>query len=121
FEKLNDTNYTDWCYVMATLLVKKDLWEVVDYGVDGSLTRPPGSLNNKVVKAFDKKQQLARVKIILNVERSQLPHTRYNDPKLIWESLEKVHRACGFATRLALRRCFLYMQKCDDQPMSLWV
>ena len=117
FEKLNETNYNDWRYVMAALLVEKDLWDVVD----GTETQPAGSVNSKAVRAFAKKQQLAHTKIILNIDKSQLPHTRYDDPKEIWESLQKVHQARGFATCLSLCRHFLYMRKCDDQPMVSWI
>jgi gag-polypeptide of LTR copia-type/Zinc knuckle len=117
FEKLNEMNYNDWRYVMAAMLVEKDLWDVVD----GTETQPAGSANSKAVRAFAKKQQLAHAKLILNIDKSQLPHTRYDDPKEIWESLQKVHQARGFATRLSLRRCFLYMRKRDDQPMVSWI
>src|SRR5882724_4870123 len=117
FPKLNNTNYADWRYMMAATLVEKDLWDVVD----GSLTRPVGSPNHKAVKTFMKKQQLACAKIILSIEASQLPHTQHNNLKAIWDSLQKVHWACGFATHLSLRRCFLYMCKQDDQPVVSWV
>jgi hypothetical protein len=29
-KKLNKMNYNDWRYMMAVLLVEKDLWDVVD-------------------------------------------------------------------------------------------
>src|SRR5882672_6138026 len=117
FPKLNDANYADWCYMMAATLVEKDLWDVVD----GSLTRPVGSPNHKAVKTFVKKQQLAHAKIILSIEASQLLHTCHNDPKVIWDSLQMVHRAHGFTMRLSLCRRFLYMHKRDDQPIVSWV
>src|SRR5882724_8863900 len=117
FPKLNDANYVDWCYMMAATLVEKDLWDVVD----GSLTCPVGSPNYKTVKTFVKKQQLARAKIILSIEASQLPHTCHNDPKVIWDSLQKVHQACGFATCLSLHCHFLYMHKQEDQLIVSWV
>ena len=79
FEKLNETNYNDWHYIMAALLVEKDLWDVVD----GTETQPAGSVNSKAVHAFAKKQQLTRAKIILNIDKSQLPHTCYDDLKEI--------------------------------------
>ena len=66
FPKLNDTNYADWCYMMAATLIEKDLWDVVD----SSLTHPVGSPNHKAVKTFVKKQQLACAKIILSIEAS---------------------------------------------------
>ena len=117
FEKLNEQNYADWRYMMEALLIEKDLWGVVD----GSESRPAGSPNLKPVRAFIKKQQVARAKIILHIEPSQLPHARLEDPKDIWANLEQVHRAQGFATRLALRRQFLYMHKDEAQVMSSWI
>ena len=47
-----------------------------------------------------KKQQVAWAKIILHIEASELPHACYDNPKEIWENLEQVHHACGFATHL---------------------
>ena len=117
FEKLNEKNYADWRYMMEALLIEKDLWDIVE----GTEVRPAGSVNSKAVRAFVKKQQVARAKIILHIEASQLPHARYEDPQEIWENLEQVHRARGFATRLALRREFLYMQKREDQVMNAWI
>ena len=117
FPKLNDTNYTDWHYIMAATLVEKDLWDVVD----GSLTCPVGSPNHKAVKTFMKKQQLTCAKNILSIKVSQLPHTHHDDPKVIWDSLQKVHQAHGFATHLSLHHCFLYMHKQDNQPVISWV
>src|SRR5882724_421880 len=117
FPKLNDANYTDWHYMMAATLVEKDLWDVMD----GSLTRLIGSPNHKAVKTFVKRQQLAHAKIILSIKASQLPHTRHDNPKVIWDSLQKVHQARGFATHLSLCRRFLYMCKWDSQPVVSWV
>ena len=105
FEKLNENNYNDWHYIIATLLVKKDLWDVVD----GTETQPTGSANSKAICTFAKKQQLAHAKIILNIDKSQLPHTCYDIPKEICQSLQKVYQAYGFATHLSLHCHFLYL------------
>ena len=43
FENLNESNYNEWQYLVAILLVEKDLWDVVD----GSKTCPAGSDNSK--------------------------------------------------------------------------
>src|SRR5882724_9742152 len=117
FPKLNDANYADWCYMKAATLVEKDLWDVVD----GSLTCLIGSPNHKAVKTFVKKEKLAHAKIILSIEASQLPHTCHDNPNVIWDSLQKVHWAHGFATCLSLHCFFLYMRKQDDQPIISWV
>ena len=116
-QKLNKTSYNDWCYIMATLLVEKDLWDIVN----GTETQPTGSANSKAICAFAKKQQLAHTKIILNIDRSQLLHTHYDNLKEIWESLQKVHQANGFSTCLSLCHHFFYMCKHNDQPMVSWI
>jgi len=103
--------------MMAATLVEKDLWDVVD----GSLTHPVGSPNHKAMKTLVKKQQLAHAKIILIIEASQLLHTCHDDPRVIWDSLQKVHQAHGFTTCLSLHCCFLYMHKWDEQPVISWV
>ena len=51
----------------------------------------------------------------------QLPHARSADPKVIWDELDAVHRLRRFATRLALRRKFLFLMKKTDQPMQSWI
>ena len=51
FEKLNDSNYNDWHYMMFALLVEKDLWDIVD----GTETCPTGSNNAKGICPFVKK------------------------------------------------------------------
>ena len=117
FEKLNERNYLDWCYMMEALLIEKDLWDVID----GTEACPLSLANSKAVHAFVKKQQVAWTKIILHIEASQLPHACYDDLKEIWENLEQVHCAHGFATCLALCHQFLYMQKHEDQVINAWI
>ena len=78
---------------MKALLIRKDLWDVVD----GSEPHPAGSANSKVVRAYVKKLQQAHAEIILNIEPDQHPHVREGDASEIWESLQKVHTARGFA------------------------
>ncbi|RDB26438.1 hypothetical protein Hypma_006056 [Hypsizygus marmoreus] len=116
-ELLNDTNYSDWSIKMEALLVEKDLWDVVA----GTEVMPTTGPNSKTTKAFVRKQKLARAKIILHVENSQLPHTRHSDPKEIWDNLARVHRSRGFGTLLAMRRRFFALQKHDDISMQAWI
>jgi hypothetical protein len=116
-QKLSDVNYTDWRIKMEALLEEKELWDIVS----GNETMPTTGPNSKATKAFLRKQRLARAKIILHVEDSQLPHTRYNDPKEIWDSLARVHRSRGFGTLLSMRRRFFSMTKQDSQPMQAWI
>ncbi len=112
-EKLNDGNYLDWAWGMEALLTRKELWDVVS----GDETKPIGSLGSKVVKAFVKKQKMARAEIILHVSTSQRPHTRFDDPKEIWENLKKIHQPPGLNSRFALLRQFFALVKDTDQSM----
>lgn len=117
FVKLNEGNYTDWSMMMEALLVRKQVWDIVN----GEKTRPTGSDNSTPVRAFVRKQAEARAEIVLHVESSQLPHLRNSDPAKIWEDLKTIHQARGFASRIALRRKFLWLSKAKDQPMSNWI
>ena len=117
FEKLGEENYPVWKVYMEAMLVRKSLMDIVD-GTKVMLMGSPGS---KAVIAFRRAQAEACAEIILCLEPSQLPHARSADPKVIWDELDAVHRSRGFATRLALRRKFLFLMKKTDQPMQSWI
>ncbi|KAG2039797.1 hypothetical protein BDR03DRAFT_803781, partial [Suillus americanus] len=68
-----------------------------------------------------KKMAEACAEIILHVERDQLAHTHDCDPKLIWETLARVHRARGLGTRMALWRKLLTATKEVTESMSSWI
>ena len=57
----------------------------------------------------------------MRVNDGQLAHMHSADPMEIWDTLERVHRAAGFATSLALQRRFLTGKKTDDQSMQSWI
>lgn len=117
-DRLKEGNYEDWSLRMGALLEEKDLWEVVE----GTETEPADTKSNaKAIRAFRKKQRLARAKIILNVENSQLPHTRFPDPKQIWDELERIHRSRGFGTLLAKCQRFFSMAMTPNQTIASWV
>jgi gag-polypeptide of LTR copia-type/Domain of unknown function (DUF4219)/Zinc knuckle len=125
FNRLNDTNYAEWALRMEAVLVQSGLWSMIDLGID-----PTGKDILKIAeekaaamkKRTANKMNEARAAIILRVEDGQLAHClRSRDPKEIWDVLESVHRAAGFATSLALRRRFLTMKKEDSQTMQSWI
>lgn len=113
--KLNNMNYEVWSILADALLTRK--------GVDDALhvPMPTQGPNSPVTKAWMKKNSLARAELILSVEPDQLAHMTSPYAAVIWKELEHVHRARGFATRLALCRKFLTLKKCSDQPMSQWI
>jgi hypothetical protein len=106
FDKLNETNYDDWKIQMEALLEEKGLFGVVS----GRDTLPTYGPSSKGVKTFLEKQRIARSKIILAIEPSQLPHVRTEeDPSVIWQNLSRIHRARGLGVLLTLRMDFLRM------------
>ena len=102
---------------MEAILVRKQLWDIVN----GEKTRPLGSENSAPIKNFIRKQAEARAELVLAVESSQLLHLRNSDPAKIWEDLKNIHEARGLASRLALRRKFLWLSKAENQPMQNWI
>lgn len=82
---------------------------------------PTTGPNSTTYKPWFRKNAEARVEMILHVEVDQLAHMSSHIASEIWEELERVHRARGLATRLALRRTFLSMRKKSYQPMYQWI
>jgi hypothetical protein len=116
-EKLSDTShFSDWAMQMEALLEEKELWDIVT----GDEPLPTSGPNSKAMKAYVRKQKLAKAKIILHLDKSQLPHARFNTAKEIWDNLERIHRTRGFGTLLAMRRRFFTMVK-GDLTMAAWI
>ena len=116
FEKLNDSNWSYWKLLMKALLVKKNLWDVIE----GTKTLPARSLNMKPVQAFCRKQAEALAEITLHVEVLQLSFIQDNNPAVIWDVLTAVHQARSMATHLALHCRFLHLQK-PEGPMQNFI
>jgi len=131
FARLGIRNYAnDWDVRMEAVLVRKGLWSgvvrvvVSDTNSDGSAkTLAEMDLERRRIIATRDASKMAeaRAEMILRVEPSQLTHMTSPDPMIIWETLERVHRATGFATKLAIRRQFLQASKLDSETMEAWI
>jgi len=130
FVRLGNKNYAnDWDLRMEAVLVRKQLWGVVQVVV--SKTKSDGTAkteaeivaerNGLIATRDATKMAEARAELVLCVEPSQLSHMTSRDPMIIWQTLERVHRAAGFATSLALRRQFLTAKKLDSETMEAWI
>lgn len=117
FPKLNDSNYWVWKVLMKAMLVRKNLWDVVD----GSETRPSGSANTKAVRSFNRKQAEAVAEITLALDSSQLSFISSDDPKEVWDYLTSIHLGRGVATRLTLRRRFNRLEKSASESMQTFI
>ncbi|KAG5633599.1 hypothetical protein H0H81_006614, partial [Sphagnurus paluster] len=129
FPKLNDANYAEWVVRMEAALVRRGLWSIVrvhvssfdEDGKEKAASMIAAELEVAKKKRDQTKMDEARAELILSVESGQLSHMRSRDPTEIWETLEHVHRAAGFATSLALHHQFLTAKKLDLQPMQAWI
>ena len=102
---------------MEAVFVRRNVHDVAI----GTTPRPTTGPNSKVVKDWDRKSAEARAEMILAVEVDQLAHMAATTAYEVWQELEKVHRARGFATKMALRRHFMSMHMEDQQKMASWI
>ena len=117
FDKLNESNYHDWKFQMEAFLEEKGLFGVVS-GEDTTSTDATAG----ETKSFLEKQRLARAKIVLAVEPSQIPHIRnVTDPAIVWKNLARIHRARGLGVLLTMRMEFLKMTMPPDCTIATWV
>ncbi|KAJ7614389.1 hypothetical protein FB45DRAFT_1035871 [Roridomyces roridus] len=120
--RLNNENYAEWALRMEAVLIKKGLWTnvtsilVSPIQSDGTTVKTPTELQAERAA----KMAEARAELILCVDAGQLAHMTSRDPKVVWDNLERMHRAAGFATSLALRRQFLTAKKLDSETMEAW-
>ena len=129
FPNLNDSNYAEWSVRMEAVLVRRGLWSMVKIPISGvdadggikAVSTIAAELESAMKKRDAGKMDEARAEMILRVDDGQLSHMRSRDPLEIWETLERVHRAAGFATSLALRRRFLTAKKGAEQSMQAWI
>jgi hypothetical protein len=73
------------------------------------------------MKAYIWKGKVAKAKIILHLDKSQLPHARLDTAKEIWDNLGCIHCAHGFGTLLPMRQKFFYMVMDEEKSMEAWI
>ncbi|RDB24314.1 hypothetical protein Hypma_008360 [Hypsizygus marmoreus] len=109
--KLNADNYYAWSYRMELKLRKLGVWSLVN----GEESRPVGSDNHKVVKAWRTRVDLALSEIVGEVGDAQLVHTRSSrDPHLVWERLKSVHMSQGLGSVISTWQKFFQLKKASN-------
>jgi hypothetical protein len=96
---LDSLHFPDWDMQMEALREEKELWDIVT----GTEPVPTTGPNLKAMKAYIWKGKVAKAKIILHLDKSQLPHACLGTAKEIWDNLACIHRAHGFGTLLSMR------------------
>jgi hypothetical protein len=117
FDKLNESNYHDWKFLMEAYLEEKGLFGIVSGEDTVSADATAGE-----TKSFSAKQRLARAQIVLAIQPSQIPHVRdATDPAAIWKNLARIHRARGLGVLLTMRMEFLTMSMPANSTIASWV
>ena len=108
-EKLSSDNYANWKFKVKMILIKEDLWDVVNETV------AEGSDEADIAK----KKRKALATICLLVGDGQLVHVKdVEDPSRAWKALETYFERSTLGNRLFLRKKFLGMKFLDNQNME---
>ena len=114
-EKLTSENYHLWKFKMRMLLRERDLWDVVEEGLDGE---EYDGMKEKEKKEWKKRDDKALAVICLALSDAQLMHVQtVLTAKEAWLKLSEVHERRGLANKLYLRRQFLNMRMSDSDGM----
>jgi hypothetical protein len=123
FAKLNNSNYIKWAIQIEAELVGIGLWSMVEVELDNMVGKDAATIAAELAvkksKWIPQKMAQAQAEIVLHVEDGQLEHMHDWDPMVIWETLQSVHQAHGFATSLALHCCFSLLRSRRTNPCNL--
>lgn len=98
-EKLNGNNYATWKFRVRMLLIRDDVWDIVD-GTELSPEESPVE-----IAKWKKRDNKALATICLSVEDSQLVHVKDARSSFeAWSSLKNHHEKSSLANRLFLRK-----------------
>lgn len=110
FDRLNDFNWATWRFRMELLLMKDDLWSVVND------VKPDAA---SVTSAWARKDEKARAMIGLALEDCQLSHimdaASAND---MWEKLKGYHERGSLSNKIHVLRRLCSMQLTEGGNMS---
>ena len=106
--KLNNENYQLWKFKIEMLLIKEDLWTVINDDVPTTLT-----------DAWTKKDNQARATICLLVEDNQIENIReQKTAKDIWNKLKTIHERDNLTSKLYLLRKLYSIKYKEGTPMQ---
>ncbi|XP_061477847.1 ubiquitin-like-conjugating enzyme ATG10 isoform X1 [Rhineura floridana] len=107
-ERLTEKNYASWKPRMRALLIKEDLWDIID--------GPPPAV---LTAAWTRRDQKAQAFILLALSDSQLLHVRdVTNAKQMWDVLEALHVQQTAGSKLCLARKLYQMCFTGECEMS---
>lgn len=111
-QQLTATNYATWSIKLQMLLVRSELWTVVD----GSEVAPTASDANGI-SAWKLKDSKARSDILLHCGKKQLIDLNALDTsKAVWNRIKQLYERSNTASQVHLHKqlCHLQMSESDD-------
>lgn len=106
--KLNNENYDTWQYKVQLLLMKENLWQIVN-------DEPPADIT-PVWRLSDNK---AKATIGLLVEDNQLSHIRSAaTAKIAWENLKEYHQKPSLTNKVFLLKRICSKKLCENGDME---
>lgn len=107
-ERLNSKNYSIWKFKVKMLLIKEDLWDVVDNYERQEESLEPRASVSRIDDSLRKKENRALATICLLVEDSQLVHVKdCTSAGEAWKNLRNHHEKNSLTSRLYLRKKLL--------------
>lgn len=109
---LNASNYASWSIKIEMLLIRSELWSVVD----GSEPSPPSS-NVADLTVWQLKDSKARSDILLHCGEKQLISLRpLKTSKDVWERIKQLYERSNKASQVYLHKqlCHMTMSESDD-------
>lgn len=123
--RLNTGNYSEWAIRMEALLIRKDLWDVVEPEEETTEGETEEDQGEEAEEAEDNRSRKdmakARALMIEYAEKSQLVYMTERDPRKIWTKLKGVHQSRGLATEMGYRRRLSTLKKTSGQTMEAWI
>jgi hypothetical protein len=108
--KLGEDNYEEWRVAVRAALRYDGLWDVcVGRKVLADFT-------DKLAFTREKEKALSMITLFIDSSQYGLIGDE-EDPQIVWDKLEKTHRARGFGSRFKMLRIFLSMKMDNHQSM----
>ncbi|GBO07412.1 Retrovirus-related Pol polyprotein from transposon TNT 1-94 [Araneus ventricosus] len=106
--KLNANNYSVWKFKMEMILIKEDLFHLIE---DDTPSQPD--------ERYIKKDRQARAIINLCIEDSQIIHIKYETTaKATWNKLKTIHERSNLSSKLFLLRKLYATKMSEDGNMN---
>lgn len=107
--KLNNDNYSNWKFKMEMLLIKEDLFDVIE-------EEPPRPVDVR----WDKRDRQCRALINLYIEDNQIIHVKYEtSAKATWVKLKEIHERSNLSSKLYLLRKLYSLKLTEDGDMQI--